>query len=100
MAYTVVMPRLGQTMESGEIVEWMKKEGDTVRKGEVLLTIQSDKATLEVEADYSGVLAKILATPETGEIPCFEPIAVIAMPGETVDAAQVVEEFRAKRERG
>jgi len=98
MAYVVVMPRLGQTMEVGEIVEWLKAEGDPVEKGEVLLNIQSDKATLEVEADYSGVLAKILATSENGEIPCFEPIAIIAAPGEGVDVEKILREFRAKRE--
>lgn len=97
MAYVVVMPRLGQTMEVGEIVEWMKNEGDIVQKGEVLLSIQSDKATLEVEADYAGVLVKILATPETGEIPCFDPIAVMAEPGETVDVDRTVNAFLAKR---
>jgi pyruvate/2-oxoglutarate dehydrogenase complex dihydrolipoamide acyltransferase (E2) component len=97
MAYVVVMPRLGQTMEVGEIVEWMKGEGDSIEKGEVLLSIQSDKAELEVEADYSGVLVKILATPENGEIPCFEPIGIMAAPDETVDVEQVLAEFRAKQ---
>ncbi|MBI5093324.1 MAG: hypothetical protein HZB26_12895 [Candidatus Hydrogenedentes bacterium] len=96
MAHVIVMPRLGQTMEAGEIVEWMKNEGDAVQKGEILMSIQTDKATLEVEADYSGVLAKILATPENGEIPCFEPIAIIAAPGESIDVEQVVKEFRSK----
>lgn len=97
MAHVVVMPRLGQTMEAGEIVEWTKLEGDAIEKGEVLLNIQSDKATIEVEADYSGVLVKILATSENGEIPCFEPIGIIAAPGETVDVEQVLMEFRAKK---
>ena len=97
MAYVVVMPRLGQTMEAGEIVEWAKAEGDSVEKGEVLLSIQSDKSELEVEADYSGVLVKILATPDTGEIPCFEPIAVIAAADEAVDVEQVLGDFRAKQ---
>jgi len=97
MANVVVMPRLGQTMEVGEIVEWMKAEGESVEKGEVLLTVQSDKSTLEVEADFSGVLVKILATAENGEIECFEPIAIIAAPGEAVDVDAVVNEFRAKR---
>jgi pyruvate dehydrogenase E2 component (dihydrolipoamide acetyltransferase) len=97
MAYVVVMPRLGQTMEVGEIVEWTRNEGDAIEKGEILINIQSDKATLEVEADYSGVLVKILATPENGEIPCFEPIGIIAAPGETVDVQQVLDEFRAKK---
>ena len=93
MAYVVVMPRLGQTMEVGEIVEWMKNEGDTVQKGEVLLTVQSDKATLEVESDYTGVLVKILATADNGEIPCFEPIAVMAEAGEAVDVEEALKNF-------
>lgn len=97
MAHVVVMPRMGQTMEEGSVVEWMKQEGETVAKGEVLLTIQSDKATLEVEADYDGVLVKIIATAENGELPCFEPIAVMGDPGENVDVDKVVAEFRAKQ---
>jgi pyruvate dehydrogenase E2 component (dihydrolipoamide acetyltransferase) len=97
MAYVVVMPRMGQTMEEGAVVEWKKKEGDTIDKGEVLLTIQSDKAELEVEADYSGTLVKILVTPDDGEVACLEPIAIMAAPGETVDAGSVLEEFLAKR---
>jgi pyruvate/2-oxoglutarate dehydrogenase complex dihydrolipoamide acyltransferase (E2) component len=97
MSYVVVMPRLGQTMEVGEIVEWMKAEGDAVEKGEILLTIQSDKSTLEVEADYSGVLAKILATADNGEIPCFEPIGIIAAPDETVEVEKILGDFRAKQ---
>jgi pyruvate dehydrogenase E2 component (dihydrolipoamide acetyltransferase) len=91
------MPRLGQTMEAGEIVEWAKAEGDPVQKGEVLLSIQSDKSELEVEADYSGILVKILATADTGEIPCFEPIGIIAAADETVDVDQVLADFRAKQ---
>ena len=51
MAYVVVMPRTGQTMEEGTIVEWLKKEGDTIAAGEPLLTIMSDKANVEVESD-------------------------------------------------
>ena len=97
MPYVVVMPRLGQTMEFGEIVEWSKNEGDPIQEGEVLLIVQSDKANLEVESDCSGVLAKILATSEDGEIPCFEPIAIIANPGEAIDADQIISEFRAKQ---
>jgi len=52
------MPRSGQTMEEGSVVEWFKQEGEAVEKGEVLLTIQTDKAELEVESDYAGVLAR------------------------------------------
>ncbi len=97
MAQVVVMPRLGQTMEAGEIVEWLKKEGDRVEKGELLMSVQTDKSTLDVESDYAGVVSKILATPESGEIPCFEPIAIIAAPEETVDVDRVLREFRAKQ---
>jgi len=97
MAYVVVMPRCGQTMEEGSIVEWRKQEGDPVEKGEILLTIQSDKAEIEVEADYSGVLVKILATPDDGELPCLEPIAIIADPNETVDVDVVLHEFESRK---
>ena len=97
MAYVVVMPRMGQTMETGEIVEWMKREGEAVERGEVLLSIQTDKSTLDVEADCPGVLAKILATPDDGEILCLEPIGIIAAPNETFDVDAVLSEFRAKR---
>jgi len=97
MAYVVVMPRTGQTMEEGSVVEWLKREGDPVEKGELLLTIQSDKAAIEIESDYSGVLAKILVTPEDGEVPCLEPIAIIAAPGEAVEVEKVLREFESNR---
>jgi pyruvate/2-oxoglutarate dehydrogenase complex dihydrolipoamide acyltransferase (E2) component len=97
MAQVIVMPRMGQNMEAGEIVEWKKKEGDSVEKGEVLLDIQTEKSTLEVESDFSGILVKIFATPETGEIPCLEPIAILADPGETVDVDEVLNDFRARQ---
>lgn len=96
MAHVIVMPRLGQTMEVGEIVEWLKAEGDKVQKGELLMNVQTDKSTLEVESDFTGVLYKILATSESGEIECFEPIGIIAEPGEVVDVEQVLAEFRKK----
>ena len=97
MAYVVVMPRTGQTMEEGSVVEWLKREGDPVEKGELLLTIQSDKAAIEIESDYSGVLAKILVTPEDGEVPCLEPIAIIAALGETVAVEKVLREYKSNR---
>jgi pyruvate/2-oxoglutarate dehydrogenase complex dihydrolipoamide acyltransferase (E2) component len=99
MAHVVVMPRTGQTMEEGSIVEWLKQEGDAVERGEILLTIQSDKATIEVESDHSGILMKILATPEDGDLPCLEPIAIIAAPGETVDVEAVLDAYEAQRGR-
>jgi pyruvate dehydrogenase E2 component (dihydrolipoamide acetyltransferase) len=60
MATEVILPKLGQTMEEGTILEWLKTEGDPVQRGEVLFTTESDKATLEVEAPRKGFLRKIL----------------------------------------
>jgi pyruvate dehydrogenase E2 component (dihydrolipoamide acetyltransferase) len=60
MATEVIMPKLGQTMEEGTIVEWLKREGDPVRRGEVIYTTESDKATLEVESPTRGFLRRIL----------------------------------------
>ncbi len=97
MAHVVVMPRTGQTMEVGEIVEWKKQERDWVVQGEILLTIQSDKATIEVESDYEGVLVRVLKTAEDGEMPCLEPIGIIADFGESVDVEAVLAEYDAKR---
>ena len=97
MAHVVVMPRTGQTMEEGSIVEWLKQEGEPVEKGELLLKIQSDKAEIEVESDYAGVLIKILATDADGDLPCLEPIGIIAAPGETVDVDQLLRDYEATR---
>jgi pyruvate/2-oxoglutarate dehydrogenase complex dihydrolipoamide acyltransferase (E2) component len=97
MAHVVVMPRSGQTMEVGEIVDWMKREGDSVAQGEILLTVQSDKATVEVESDYAGVLLKILKTAEDGEMPCLEPIGVIADSDESVDIDALLAGYNSSR---
>jgi pyruvate dehydrogenase E2 component (dihydrolipoamide acetyltransferase) len=77
----VTLPRLGQGMESGTIVRWLKAEGDAVEKGEVLYELDTEKATQEVEADASGTLLKILAQ-EGEEIDVGTAIAVIGEPGE------------------
>ncbi len=61
MAYEVIMPKLGQTVEEGRIVEWLKAEGDAVDRGDVLFTVETDKAVLDVEATRKGFLRKILA---------------------------------------
>lgn len=60
MAYEVILPKLGQTVEEGRIVEWLKKEGDRVQRGDVLFTVETDKAVLDVEATRRGYLRKIL----------------------------------------
>ena len=59
MVREVILPKLGQTMEFGTIVEWFKQEGDPVQRGEVLFTVESDKATLEVESPGKGFLRGI-----------------------------------------
>ena len=60
MVTEVILPKLGQTMEEGTILEWFKKEGDAVKKGEALFQVESDKAVLDSEAPGSGILLKIL----------------------------------------
>ena len=85
MATEVKLPRLGQGMESGTIVRWLKSEGDTVEKGEPLYELDTDKVTQEVEAEAGGVLLKI-AIPE-GEVEVGKTIAVIGEAGEEVTEA-------------
>jgi len=72
----VILPKLGQTMEFGTIIEWLKQEGDQVKRGEVLFTVESDKATLEVESPTKGYLRKILV-PAGEEKPVLIPVALI-----------------------
>jgi pyruvate dehydrogenase E2 component (dihydrolipoyllysine-residue acetyltransferase) len=96
MALEVTLPRLGQGMEAGTIVRWLKSEGDRVEKGEALYELDTEKVTQEVEADASGVLLKILAQ-EGEEIEVGKRIAVIGEEGEEVsadegEAAQEVDE--------
>ncbi len=80
MSVEVKLPRLGQGMESGTIVRWLKAEGDQVEKGEPLFEVDTDKATQEVEAEASGVLLTIAVS--SGEVPVGETVAVIGQPGE------------------
>ncbi len=82
MANDVKLPRLGQGMESGTIVKWLKSEGEPVEKGDPLYELDTDKVTQEVEADVSGVLLKIAV--EEGEVPVGQTIAVIGEKGEEV----------------
>ena len=82
MATEVKLPRLGQGMESGTIVKWLKSEGDAVEKGEALYELDTDKVTQEVEAEASGVLLKIAVS--TGEVEVGKTIGFIGKEGETV----------------
>ncbi|MCY4544462.1 MAG: dihydrolipoamide acetyltransferase family protein [Gemmatimonadetes bacterium] len=83
MATEVIMPVLGMTMESGIIVEWMKSEGDSVKEGEVLFNVETDKSVMEVEAKASGTLLKILHGPGD-DVPIQQIIGYIGEAGETV----------------
>jgi len=85
VAKEATLPRLGQGMESGVVVKWLKAEGDRVEKGEPLYEVETDKATQEVEAEASGVLLKILV--ESGEVPVGQVVAVIGEAGETFEVA-------------
>src|SRR6059036_1974547 len=84
MATEIKLPRLGQGLESGTIVKWLKSEGDQVEKGEPLYELDTDKVTQEVEADASGVLLKIAIA--EGEVEVGRTIAVIGKEGEEVPA--------------
>jgi pyruvate dehydrogenase E1 component beta subunit len=83
----VLMPALSPTMEQGKLTKWLKKEGDTVKSGDVIAEIETDKATMEVEAVDEGVLAKILVGDGTENVAVNTPIAVIAGEGEDAAAA-------------
>jgi pyruvate dehydrogenase E1 component beta subunit len=86
MATNILMPALSPTMEQGRLAKWLKKEGDAVRSGDVLAEIETDKATMEVEAIDDGTLAKILVPDGTDNVAVNTPIAVIAADGEDVRA--------------
>jgi pyruvate dehydrogenase E1 component beta subunit len=87
MAIDILMPALSPTMEQGKLAKWLKKEGDKVKPGDVLAEIETDKATMEVEAIDEGVLAKILISDGTDNVAVNTPIAVLAGEGEDVSAA-------------
>jgi pyruvate dehydrogenase E2 component (dihydrolipoamide acetyltransferase) len=82
MATEVILPRLGQGMESGTIVRWLKSEGEPVTKGEPLFELDTDKVTQEVEAEAAGVLLKIAVA--EGEVPVGQTVAFIGAEGEDV----------------
>ena len=87
MSINVLMPALSPTMTEGKLAKWMKAEGDAVKPGDVLCEIETDKATMEVEAVDEGRLAKILVAAGTEGVAVNTPIAVLAEEGEDVKAA-------------
>jgi pyruvate dehydrogenase E1 component beta subunit len=87
MPTNILMPALSPTMEQGKLAKWLKKEGDKIKSGDILAEIETDKATMEVEAVDEGVLAKILIADGTENVAVNTPIAIIANDGEDVVAA-------------
>ena len=87
MPIDILMPALSPTMEKGNLSRWLKKEGDKIKPGDVLAEIETDKATMEVEAIDEGVLAKIVVPAGTADVPVNNVIGLIA--GEGEDAKSV-----------
>ena len=87
MPIDILMPALSPTMESGTLAKWLKKEGDKIKSGDVIAEIETDKATMEVEAVDEGILAKILIPNGTENVAVNTRIAVIAAEGEDASAA-------------
>ena len=87
MPINILMPALSPTMEKGNLAKWLKKEGDTVKTGDVIAEIETDKATMEYEAVDDGVIAKIVVPEGTADVPVNQLIAVMAQEGEDVKAA-------------
>ena len=86
MPINILMPALSPTMETGNLVKWLKKEGDAVKAGDVLAEIETDKATMEVEAVDEGTLAKILVAEGAEDVAVNAPIAVLLEEGEDMSA--------------
>src|SRR5579872_2101873 len=86
MATNILMPALSPTMTEGTLSRWLKKEGENVRAGDVIAEIETDKATMEVEAVDEGVLGKILVADGTEGVKVNEPIAILVDQGEAVPA--------------
>ncbi|MFZ5791968.1 MAG: pyruvate dehydrogenase complex E1 component subunit beta [Pseudomonadota bacterium] len=87
MATEILMPALSPTMTEGKLAKWLKKEGDAVKPGDVIAEIETDKATMEVEAVDEGKLARIIVPAGTENVAVNTPIALLAGEGESIDAA-------------
>jgi len=88
MPINILMPALSPTMEVGNLAKWLKKEGDPVAPGDVIAEIETDKATMEVEAIDEGTLGKILVAEGAQDVPVNQPIAVLLEEGEDASAIQ------------
>src|SRR5690606_34484073 len=86
MPVNILMPALSPTMEKGNLAKWLKKEGDKVKAGDVIAEIETDKATMEVEAVDEGTLGKIVVAEGTEDVPVNQVIAVLLEEGEDKSA--------------
>ena len=89
MPTSILMPALSPTMEQGKLAKWLKREGDKIKSGDVIAEIETDKATMEVEAVDEGTLAKILVPDGTENVAVNTPIGMIAGEGEDVNASSL-----------
>jgi pyruvate dehydrogenase E2 component (dihydrolipoamide acetyltransferase) len=87
MPINILMPALSPTMEKGNLAKWLKREGDKVKSGDIIAEIETDKATMEVEAVDEGIIAKIVVPDGTADVPVNQVIAVLAGEGEDPKAA-------------
>src|SRR5215208_265927 len=83
MATPIIMPKFGQMTEQSAIVEWRKKEGDKVAKGDILFTVETDKSVMDVESFEEGTLIKILVAPGLN-VPVQSTVAFLGKPGEPI----------------
>src|ERR1700677_3280661 len=100
MATQILMPALSPTMTEGKLSKWLKGVGDDVRAGDVIAEIETDKATMEVEAVDEGKLARILVDEGTEGVPVNTPIAVLSMNGEDVSDAAPAPKAEAPASKG
>ena len=97
MSINILMPALSPTMEEGKLARWLKKEGDTIKSGDVIAEIETDKATMEVEAVDEGILARILVADGTENVAVNTPIGIIAAEGEDVSKAAAADPAKINR---
>jgi pyruvate dehydrogenase E2 component (dihydrolipoamide acetyltransferase) len=97
MPNPIIMPKFGQMTEESAIVEWRKKEGDKVAKGDVLFTVETDKSVMEAESFFDGTLLKILVPPGVN-VPVASTVGWVGAPGEAVPAVETPKPVVAKKE--
>ncbi len=97
MPTNILMPALSPTMEKGNLAKWLKKEGDTIKSGDIIAEIETDKATMEVEASDEGTLGKILVAEGTQDVAVNTPIAVILNDGENASSIKAAQPAAAQK---